>query len=325
MARILYGLLDRPNGWSFAAIEDELRISERTLMRYLAACRRDLVGPDGDPLLEVFRRGDRRMLRLSERARTPDSTSYQALSFYFALTVFQFLDGTVLKDGVEDLWRRFYAAIPASRRARLADFDRKFYAIPYAPKDYRANDEIVDRIVLALVNQNRLRIEYAGVWRAGAEEVTLHEFDPYTLAMYRGGLYLIGRSQRHRRIVYLAIERMRRVERLGVRFDYPPDYSPARYTEGTFGIVEGPLTRVRLRLLHREGVALLTSRRIHPTQRFEERPDGTAILSMDVRGTLELRNSILSLGSHVEVVEPEGLRREVAAALREAARLYGPR
>src|SRR2546426_8496984 len=111
LARIVYGLMGRPHGWSFEAIQEELAISERTLLRYVAACRRELVDGEGRPLLEAVRRGERRVLRLAEGARAPDSTSYQALSLYLALTVFAFLDGTVLKDGVEDLWRRFYRTL----------------------------------------------------------------------------------------------------------------------------------------------------------------------------------------------------------------------
>jgi len=45
---------------------------------------------------------------------------------------------------------------------------------------------------------------------------------------------------------------------------------------------------------------------------------------MTVRGTRELVNWILSLGPYVEVLEPEGLRREVADKARETAGLYGP-
>src|SRR5439155_11092408 len=85
LARIVYGLMGRPHGWSFEAIQEELAISERTLLRYVAACRRELVDGEGRPLLEAVRRGERRVLRLAEGARAPDSTSYQALSLYLAL------------------------------------------------------------------------------------------------------------------------------------------------------------------------------------------------------------------------------------------------
>src|SRR5439155_13937046 len=88
LARIVYGLLGRPYGWSFDAIQDELAVSERTLLRYAAACRRELVDAAGRPLIEVIRRGERRLFRLVDSAQAPDSSSYQALALYFALSVF---------------------------------------------------------------------------------------------------------------------------------------------------------------------------------------------------------------------------------------------
>ncbi len=320
LLRVLHGLLDRPWGWSFDGIENELRVSQRTLARYVGAFR-DFVDEDGRPIIEVFRRGDRRFLRLAASVRTPESSSYQALSFYFALTVFQFLDGTVLKDGVEDLWRRFLERIPRDQRPRLADFDRKFFSIPYAVKDYRAFDDRIDVVLQCLVHQHVMHVEYRSPWRGG-DERTVHDFAPYTLVMYRGGLYLIGRSEQLGRVVYLAVERIESATKLPARFDYPKRYSPAKHTEGMFGIVDGPETHVVLRLLRPEGAALLSSRRLHPTQRFEPQPDGTTLLTMTVRGTSELANWILSLGSHVEVRAPDALRAEVARAHEEAARLY---
>ncbi len=318
VARLVFGLVGRPHGWSFAAIQEELGISERTLLRYLAACRRELLDAGGRPLIDVVRRGDRRVLRLADAARTPDSTSYQAISFYLAMTVFQFLDGTVLKDGVEDLWQRFYRTLSPAQQARLAHFDRKFYSVPYAVKDYHDADAVLDAIIRALVNQNRLRIDYAGLWLGDR----VHEFEPYTLAMYRGGLYLIGRSQHYRKIVYLAVERIRHAERREERFQYPERYSPARHTEGTFGIVDGPETEVKIEILNAATVALLASRRLHPTQHFDRRADGTAVLTMRVRGTRELENWILGLGPFVRVLEPEALCADVGESLRKAAALY---
>jgi len=108
----------------------------------------------------------------------------------------------------------------------------------------------------------------------------------------------------------------------GSRARAPARYSPACHTEGTFGIVDGPETEVKLELLSPETVALLASRRLHPTQRFERRGDGTAVLTMRVRGTRELMNWILSLGAFVRVMEPEALKEEVGESLAQAAELY---
>ncbi|HEV7731135.1 MAG TPA: WYL domain-containing protein [Candidatus Binatia bacterium] len=321
VARIVHGLMSRPFGWSFAAIQDELGISERTLLRYLAASRRELVDADGEPIVEVVRHGDRRVLRLVSATRTPESSSYQALLFYFAASVLQALDGTVLKEGVQDLWESFYRMLPPDQQRRLAGFDRKFFTVPYLAKDYRAFDERLDTILRCLVHQYTLRIVYESPWR-GAQDPEPQDFDPYTLAMYRGGLYLIGRSHKHRRIVYLAVERMRTVTKLARHFDYPARYSPVRHTEGTFGIVDGPETDVAIRIPDPDGAALLRARRLHPTQQFHQQPDGSMLLTMTVRGTAELENWVLSLGPHAEVLAPAELRARVAAALEAAAAQY---
>lgn len=315
---MVYSVLRQPTGRSFTGICAELGISQRTLLRYIAACKRHLVDSAGRPLLEVARYGERAVLRRANFTEAPESTVFQVLFLYFALTVFQFLDGTVIKEGVEDLWERLRAGVPAAQRAWLVDFSKKFYAIPYAVKDYRGFDELLDTIVTCLVYQQRMRIDYGGLYG----KRTVHEFEPYTLAMFRGGLYLIGRSQRAGKTLTLAAERILSAEKLGDKFEYPESYSPEKHTDGAFGIMGGPLTDVELRILNPETVAYLKSRRLHRTQRLVDRGNGTALLSMTVRGTEELRNWILGFGPWIKVLKPKSLRDEVAELLAEAARLY---
>lgn len=71
--------------------------------------------------------------------------------------------------------------------------------------------------------------------------------------------------------------------------------------------------------------AYLAARRLHPTQRFQRRRNGRMVLSMTVRGTEELKNWILGFGSHLEVLQPAGLRDEVASAVDATAKLYASR
>lgn len=325
VARLVLGLTERPRGWSYGDIQEELGIGERTVARYVKMLRGALQDRDGEPLVEVVTRGDQRFLRLRDQGQPPSSNTYQALSFYFASSVLQFLDGTILKDDMAALWSRFYALLPPDARRRLGRLEHKFYTVPYLVKDYTGSDEVLGEILKCLIDQRTMRVEYASPWREDEGQTKPHLVDPYTLALYRGGLYVLGRSHKHRKVIYLAVERLRAVERLPAGFEYPPGYSPESHTEGTFGIVEGPETRVELLIHGAGGAALLRARRIHRTQRFVERPDGTTLLTMTVRGTAELANWILSLGPHVEVLAPAALRDEIADTLRRAAARYRPR
>ena len=161
-------------------------------------------------------------------------------------------------------------------------------------------------------------------------EPRTHQFDPYTLIAYKGGLYLAGRSNLSDQVLYLAVERMRHVgfiERDGrnERFLMPASWRPERHTEGAFGIVDGPETEVELLICNPETEMYLRSRAIHPTQKFHRQRRGKTTLTMKVRGTTELRNWILGFGPWLQVLKPAELRAEVSALLSAASRSYSHR
>ena len=324
LARIATGLFSRPYGWSFTAIAESLEISERTLARYVSVLRKELFDGRGGPLVEVVGAGGERKLRLVSSMKATEASSYQVALLYFSLTVLKFLEGTVLEEGVEGLWERIYQNLSLTQQTRLSDLQRKFYAIPYAPKDYGEFSEQLDVILRALLDQTQLRIDYAGLTGEGRP----HDFDPYSMIAYRGGLYLLGYSYRNKAIIYLAVERIRSVDFIRqpdgsvARFIYPRGFDPAAHSEGTFGIVDGPETRVELKIHSEQTEAYVRSRTIHRSQHFAHRRDGTTIMTMTVKGTTELAHWIMSMGPWIEVLKPAALRKEIAQRHATAARLY---
>ncbi len=324
LARIAAGLFSRPYGWSFTAIAETLEVSPRTLARYVAVLHGELLDSRGGPLVEVIGAGGERKLRLVSSMKAAEASSYQVALLYFSLTVLKFLEGTVLEEGVEGLWEKIYQNLSLTQQTRLSDLERKFYAVPYAPKDYGEFSEQLDVILRALLDQTRLKVDYAGLTGEGRQ----HDFDPYSLIAYRGGLYLLGYSHRSGAIIYLAVERIRSVEFIRqpdgsqARFIYPRGFDPAAHTEGTFGIVEGVETKVELKIHSAQTEAYVRSRTIHRSQRFAHRRDGTTIMTMTVRGTTELANWIMSMGPWIEVLKPASLRKEIGDRHAKAARLY---
>jgi len=272
----------------------------------------------GRPKIEIVGQGGRRTVRLASRVSPRESTVFQVAAVRLASALLRLAGGTVLEQLLTDACQRLESVARPADQPLLAGLKRKFYAIPYAEKQYRDLDDTIDRILRALVEERRLRIDYGGTSGAGR----VHTFDPYTLVVYRGGLYLIGRSDRHEKLIYLAVERIRSVELTTERFDYPARYSPRRHHRGVFGIIEGDETHVALLLMDPETAALLRARRLNLAERFQPRNDGTTLLTMRVRGIDELANWVLGFGPHVKVLRPAALRERVARDLRTAARLY---
>jgi predicted DNA-binding transcriptional regulator YafY len=317
-ARLVDGLHVRPEGWPLEAIARELDVSDKTLDRYLRKCGEALTDEQGRPRLEIVRRGGRRLARLAPRGGRLDAGVFQTATLQLARTVLRFLGGTTLESGLSDVWERCLASLPEAQRERLTHLDRKLVSIAFAEKEYRQHDDTIDAILRALVFERRLRVDYRG--RHG--EGRIHPFDPYTLAVHRGGLYLIGFSHTYDKVITLAVERIRRATLLDEHFAYPAAWNPRKHRRRVFGLMSGDEASVVVRIRDADVETLIRARRLGLDERFESEPDGTTLMRCRVRGTAELASWLRSFGSAVEVLEPAALRAEMAAEARALAARY---
>lgn len=324
IAQLLLDLRSHPLGLSYEAIEKRFGITRRTVQRYVEALRDKVLGPDGEPPVEVLQQGSQRVVRLVSGTESPNGTAWELYSFMLSLQLGHLLEGTVVDDMNQGLWERIRNGIAPENAKDLENIDRKLFSMPSMPRDYEEHDDVIDDLLQALIKQHRLRIDYAGVVGEGRT----HEYDAYSIVEHRGALYLLGKSHLDGKVIWLAIERIRKAEVVRnesgnpIRFAYPPTFDPKRHTDGMFGIFGGEKVRVVLALTNPKTEAFLRARRLHPSQRFFEGADGRTHLEMTVRGTNELTNWILSTSPWVEVLEPTELRDEVGARLRESAAAY---
>jgi len=79
-----------------------------------------------------------------------------------------------------------------------------------------------------------------------------------------------------------------------------------------------------VRVFFTERVSRYVTRRLwHRTQKFRRAPGGV-IMTVDVKGTVELASWVLSFGDQAEVLSPPELRDSVARELARAAARYAP-
>jgi predicted DNA-binding transcriptional regulator YafY len=315
----LRSMLDGPEGVSIYDVAERLAVSPRTALRYLQALTRA-----GEPLYEETV-GKRKVWRLMTTARRQSVTltTAQIVALFLSRRVFDFLAGTGFKEDLDDV----FAKLEATLRRRDADavrhLDRKVFDVNEARHLYEGRLEDVNDIMTALLREERLRVTHEGV--SGGRKTFVLE--PYTLLVYKKGLYLAGRSEGHGgEVRTFALDGFRAVEWLrGQRFEYPEAYRPEQITGGAFGLIRATeTTHVRVRFDAR--VARYVQRRMwHPTQRFRRLPSGAVEMTMDARGTVEVVSWVLGFGGTAEVLEPAGLRAEVAAELAQGAALYGAR
>ncbi|HVZ71378.1 MAG TPA: WYL domain-containing protein [Polyangia bacterium] len=310
-------MLDGPEGVSIYDVAERLGVNARTALRYIQALARA-----EEPIYEEAV-GKRKVWRLMPTARRQSITltTAQLTALFLSRRVFDFLAGTGFQEDLDDVFAKLEATLRRRDAAAARGLDRKVFDVNEARHLYEGRIEDVNDIMTALLREERLRVTHEGV--SGGKKTFVLE--PYTLLVYKKGLYLAGRSEGHGgELRTFALDGFREVEWLrGQKFDVPADYRPEQITEGAFGLFRGSDPPVRVRIRFDAKVARYVQRRMwHPTQRFARRADGGVELTMDVRGTVEIVSWVLGFGGTAEVLEPADLRKAVAAEARAAAKHY---
>ncbi len=305
--------LESADGLSVHDIVERFDVSLRTAIRYIDALRKA-----GEPLYDqtVGKRKVWRILPTARRASITLSTS-QMVALFLSRRVFDFLAGTGFREDLDEVFAKLEATLRRKDFAAVRNLDRKVFDVNEAHHLYEGRLEDVNDIITALLREDRLRVTHEGV-SGGRKTFVL---DPYTLLVYKKGLYLAGYSHQHREIRTFALDGFRAVDWLkGEHFEYPADYRPEQLTEGAFGLIRGEPARVRI-LFDPKVARYVQRRQWHPTQRFR-RVNGGIELVMDVQGTTELASWVLGFGDRAVVLEPSGLRKEIEAELERAGRAY---
>jgi len=315
-------MLNSGEGASVYDISDRLGVTVKTARRYITALERA-----GEPLYEEWD-GKRKVWRLMPTARKDNirlSTS-QMLSLFLSRRVFDFLEGTGFKEDLDDVFRQLEVTLKRQDAQLVHHLDRKIFDVNEAPRIYKDRVEDVGEILTALVREERLEVTHVSSVPDKRRSGQPRRFviDPYTLMVYKKGLYLVGYSHRHQAIRTFAFDGIREVDWLrGQSFEYPDDYHPTQLIEGAFGLIGGEPCEVRIRFSPRVARYIQRSR-WHPSQKIRKlRGEGGAIeLRMNVALTVELTSWILGYGRDAEVVEPKEMRDNLLNEIQAMSAVY---
>src|SRR5215212_5255479 len=177
-------LLNSMGGATVYDIAERLEVSVRTAIRYIQA-----LAAAHEPLYEV-RDGRRKVWRLMASARRDaiTLTRAQMIALFLSRRVFDFLSGTGFKEDLDDVFQRLEATLRRRDFEAAKNLDKKIFDVNEAPHIYADRGDDVNDIVTALLSEEQLRLSHGGDGRQRKRTL----FDPYTLLVYKKGLYLVG-------------------------------------------------------------------------------------------------------------------------------------
>lgn len=179
--------------------------------------------------------------------------------------------------------------------------------------------EALEKLTLAWAEERKTK-----VWHRYKETGEVYEyiFSPYFIEPYAVGqtTHVIGFREPPGAIRTFKIERIERVKLLDERYAIPEEFDPLDLLADAWGIWYTSEEPVEIILRFHPSVAgRVQETRWHPSEKIEKQSDGSLIWRVRIGEYQEILPWIRGWGADCEVLEPEGLRKELQ---REATRLY---
>ena len=317
-------LLERhPRGLTIYELSSILKVSARTLRRYLKE-----VGRDYDLEPHRVKGGGQIVWGIPQRdmPRKVELRRTQAYALLAARRLFHSLKGTALHDEIDLAVNKLLAVAQRPGRgpnAGLADarLEDRFLYLPFAPKDYGNKVEEIDDLFQAVADLRPLHLAYRSRGKDHDERITIH---PYALVFHRDAIYCVGLHLKHGEIRTFLVDRMRDTEYVASeRFVIPDDFDVEDYFQGELGVWR---SREKHRVVVEFDAAAaeyVRTRKVHATQRLVPLVGGGIRLTMTVGDLNPVVSWVLEWGARAQVLEPESLRTRVVDELQQALKHYG--
>lgn len=190
----------------------------------------------------------------------------------------------------------------------------------------RAEDQIFTTLVRCWHECRHVELEYR---RPNANRASQLVVAPWWLepAVWSDAAYLIGglrqRDNSYERVT-LKLDRILSIKATLEHFERPPVQEIIATINQTWGIWIGEEKAVHVRLrFHNRQYDRLRETRWHPSQQMTLDEEGYVIWEADISEPQEMLPFIREWGADVEVLEPAGIREQIASEAVATAQLYG--
>lgn len=253
--------------------------------------------------------------RLGDVPFTPD----EILSLAFGEDLLRTLEGTVFHDSIRSALGKIRSALGPQVSEFLAQLGESFRVLPGPHENYAAMRDTIRVLNEAVLERRTVRMRYRTGGSTGREKA--RDLDPYRVWYRAGALYVVGHDHLSGEVRTFAVGRIRALAATERRFRVPESFDFDARVGASFGVINEPPMRVRIRF-DRRWADWVAERTWHATQTLTRQRGGALELTMDVGGAAEVRSWVLSFGSGAEVLEPASLRADVQRELTRAAARY---
>ena len=214
-------------------------------------------------------------------------------------------EGTPIYDSLCSVFKKIEQSLPSKVSLDPGDEPSRFTVFPPSNTIFRPG--IWETVTNAIRLLRRLEIKY----QTPGSDPVIRKLDPYHGVRFEGDWYVVGFCHLRKKILTFSLGRIIDAKMLPDVFEIPADFDFHKLTGSHFG-VHWSNNEIDVKIYFDRSVAgYINERKWHPSQKVEQNPDGSLVLSLTVNHLLELKRWILSWGEVAEVLEPEEFVEEV--------------
>jgi predicted DNA-binding transcriptional regulator YafY/transposase-like protein len=299
-------LWQHPQGLTIEELADRCSISKRTAYRDLKALESELEVP-------IWEEQDKRGIVEGYYLPPISFTLAEANNIFFAARLMQQFSPAFDSNIISTLMKlNTIVSLPLRKQIRktLDYMERQ-------PRDSRVLNNL-NKLIQGWLTQHKVRITYQNL--VDEEEPVERVIEPYFIepSIYGGSSYLLGFCHLKKIICAFAISYI--IGNVTIEpetFEIPDNFNAIDYLSAAWGIYSEKQEIETVKLHFKSNISKsILDIKLHSSQKTEVQKDGSVIMTIKVRDTIQFFGWILAWRDKVEVLEPVSMRNEICELAR---------
>lgn len=218
---------------------------------------------------------------------------------------------TEAKERVMEAFDTFNALNMSDRIAQYIHFEKR------KPQ----GTENLHSFLHAIKNHFQIKFSYNKFYD---EQISLRHVEPYALKEFKNRWYVLAKDLKDNAIKTFALDRLKDLEILKSKFEFPIDFDVNEYFKYSFGIInpsEEKPQEVILSFTHFQGKYVKTLP-LHESQEILIDNDQEFRIRLNILITHDFKMELLTFGENMKVIQPVSLINELKSTFTKALKMY---
>jgi predicted DNA-binding transcriptional regulator YafY len=294
-------LWQNPEGLTIKELADRCSINKRTIYRDLRALESELEVP-------IWEQGHKRGIVEGYYLPPISFTPSEANIIFLAARLMQQITFAYDPNVISTLIKLNTVVSQNLRKQIRKTLDY----MELQPRDSRVANNF-NKLVEAWISQHKVKLIYQNL--VDEQDPVERIIEPYFVepSSIGGTSYVLAYCHYKKRVCAFAISYIIGSVKIEPEtFDIPDDFDAISYLSSAWGIYSESKEIESVKLHFKANISKsISDMKIHPSQKTEVLKDGSIILTLKVRDTIQFFGWILAWRGKVEVLEPESMRNEI--------------